>query len=256
MGVNIDRELTVREYALRENSEYHAPYVPEFDFYHAVRSGDVEKVSAPCAVDLDKKSGLGKLCEDSLQNLKYHFVITAAMLARYCIEAGMEHETAYSLSDVYIQSCDRCMSRNEISGLHRNMCMDYTKRMALLRKEKVCSKPIVVCMNYIYANLHKKLTAAELAQYTGLSPSYLSRLFRKETGESITEYIIRRRIDAAKNMLRYSPYSLSRISQTLAFSCQSYFTKIFRQYVGVTPKKYRDMYSFDTGIAGRKESLK
>ena len=57
-------------------------------------------------------------------------------------------------------------------------------------------------------------------------------------------------------MLRYSPYSLSRISQTLAFSCQSYFTKIFRQYVGVTPKKYRDMYSFDTGIAGRKESLK
>ena len=55
-------------------------------------------------------------------------------------------------------------------------------------------------------------------------------------------------------MLKYSGYSLSQISETLAFSCQSYFTKIFRDYEGVTPKKYRDMFSFNTEISqGRKE---
>lgn len=248
ISINIDRELTVREYALRENSDQHAPYVPEFDFYYAVKNGEVEKVSELCAVDFDKKGGFGKLCEDSLQNLKYHFAITAAMLARYCIEAGMEHETAYSLSDLYIQSCDRCTTPRELSGLHRNMCMDYTKRMQALRKDRVYSKQIVLCVNYIYNNLHKKISVAELAEHTGLSVSYLSRLFRKETGESITEYIVRRKINAAKNMLKYSGYSLSQISETLAFSCQSYFTKIFRTYEGVTPKKYRDMFSFTTEI--------
>ena len=248
MAINIDRELSVREYALRENSTFHAPYIPEFDFYYAVKSGDVMRVSSLCSTDFAKKSGLGKLCEDELQSLKYHFAITAAMLARYCIEAGMEHETAYSLSDLYIQSCDRCTTPNEISGLHRNMSMDYAKRMADLRKDKVFSKQIVICINYIYNNLHKKIPVEELSKHTGLSCSYLSRLFRKETGESITEYIIRRKINAAKNMLKYSNYSISQISETLAFSCQSYFTKIFRTFVGVTPKKYRDMFSFNTEI--------
>lgn len=240
--------MSVREYAMRENSSYHAPYVPEFDFYYAVKNGDIVKVSQLCSVDFAKKDGLGKLCEDSLQNLKYHFAITAAMLARYCIESGMEHETAYSLSDLYIQSCDRCTNENELSGLHRNMSMDYTKRMAELRKNKVYSKQIVLCINYIYSHLHKKISVEELSKHTGLSPSYLSRLFRKETGESITEYIIKRKINAAKNMLKYSGYSLSEISATLAFSCQSYFTKIFKELEGVTPKKYRDMYSFTTEI--------
>lgn len=233
---------------MRENSSYHAPYVPEFDFYYAVKNGDIVKVSQLCSVDFAKKDGLGKLCEDSLQNLKYHFAITAAMLARYCIESGMEHETAYSLSDLYIQSCDRCTNENELSGLHRNMSMDYTKRMAELRKNKVYSKQIVLCINYIYSHLHKKISVEELSKHTGLSPSYLSRLFRKETGESITEYIIKRKINAAKNMLKYSGYSISEISATLAFSCQSYFTKIFKELEGVTPKKYRDMYSFTTEI--------
>ena len=248
MSINIDREMSVREYAMRENSSYHAPYVPEFDFYYAVKNGDIVKVSQLCSVDFAKKDGLGKLCEDSLQNLKYHFAITAAMLARYCIESGMEHETAYSLSDLYIQSCDRCTNENELSGLHRNMSMDYTKRMAELRKNKVYSKQIVLCINYIYSHLHKKISVEELSKHTGLSPSYLSRLFRKETGESITEYIIKRKINAAKNMLKYSGYSLSEISATLAFSCQSYFTKIFKELEGVTPKKYSDMYSFTTEI--------
>ena len=257
MSINIDRELSVREYALRENADFHAPYVPEFDFYFAVKNGDVAKVSSLCSVDFAKKSGFGKLCDDSLQNLKYHFVITAAMLARYCIESGMEHETAYNLSDLYIQSCDRCTAPNEISGLHRNMSMDYTKRMAALRREKIYSKQIILCINYIYNHLHKKISVEELAQHTGLSQSYLSRLFRKETGESITEYIIKRKINTAKNMLKYSGYSLSQISETLAFSCQSYFTQQFRIREGVTPKRYRDMFSFNTEISpAMKEDLR
>jgi YesN/AraC family two-component response regulator len=59
-------------------------------------------------------------------------------------------------------------------------------------------------------------------------------------------------------MLKYSGYSLSQISETLAFSCQSYFTKIFKDLEGVTPKRYRDMYSFTTEINSytEKESKK
>lgn len=242
--MNSNREITLKEMLLRESAEFHAPYSPEFDFYFAVKSGDVEKVTEHCKTDFTELKGLGKLSDDPLQSMRYHFAITAAMLARYAIEAGLEHESAYGMSDLYIQKCDKVSTFAELSALHREMSMDFVKRMSALRKSKIFSKQVVLCVNYIYENLHKKITVNELARHTGLNPSYLSRLFKNETGVSVSEYVITKKIAAAKSMLKYSDQPLSEIAEMLAFSSQSHFTKTFRTLEGITPKKYRDLNSF------------
>lgn len=241
----MQKEITLREMLLRETSELHAPYSPEFDFYFAVKSGDIEKVAELCKTDFTEKSGLGKLSENPLQSMRYHFAITAAMLARYAIEAGLELESAYGMSDLYIQKCDKASTLSELSKLHREMSLDFAKRMSALRKSKIFSKQVVLCVNYIYENLHKKITVNDLAEHTGLNASYLSRLFKNETGVSISEYVITKKIAAAKSMLKYTDKSISEIAETLAFSSQSHFTKTFGAHEGVTPKKYRDLNSFD-----------
>ena len=51
---------------------------------------------------------MGKLSENKLQNIRYHFVVTTAMIARYCVHNGMEQEKAYGLSDFYILKMDKC----------------------------------------------------------------------------------------------------------------------------------------------------
>ena len=76
----------------------------------------------------------------------------------------------------------------------------------------------------------------------GVSASYLSRLFKKETGSSVSAYIRNRKIDMAKNLLRFSNDSMIEIANRLAFSSQSHFIQQFREVVGMTPKKYRDTY--------------
>lgn len=238
----------INKMLVAENDELHAPFIPEFDFYYAVKNGDIEKVTRLCEEDFTQKSGLGKLSDDPVQSMKYHFTITAAMLARYSIDGGMELESAYSLSDLYIQKCDKLRTLREISELHREMVLLFTKRMKELSKSKVFSKQIVLCMNYIYENLHRRITLRELALYTDLSESYLSRLFKKETGQTITDYIILKKIASAKNMLKYTERSVSDIALSLAFSSQSYFTKIFRSIEGMTPKKYRDKFAFSTEL--------
>lgn len=246
--MSLGKEITLKEMLLRESAELHAPYVPEFEFYYAVKNGDIEKVSRLCEDDFTEKSGLGVLSDDPLQSMKYHFTITAAMLARYAIDAGLELESAYSLSDLYIRKCDRLRTLPQISSLHREMSMEFTKRMSELRKSRVFSKQIVLCVNYIFENLHRRITIEDLAQHTGLHPNYLSRLFRRETGASVTDYITAKKIAVAKNMLKYTDNSVSIIAEMLAFSSQSYFTKIFREHEGMTPKKYRDLYSFSTEL--------
>lgn len=245
---NIDKELFYKEFVRRENNILRAPYNPELEFYSVIKTGDVEKTRQLCRESLLDKPGLGTLSEDYLQNIKYHFAITAALVARYCIEGGMALPVSYDLSDFYIQKADKCKTPEEVAALHPIMCIDYAKRMKNLQKKKICSRHVANCIDYIHDHLHMRITAKSLAALVHLNPSYLSRLFKKETGSSISEYIQAKKIDTAKNMLVYSNYSPAQISSILAFPSQSYFTEVFRKRTGMTPLKYRANYFRKTEI--------
>lgn len=238
--MNLQKEVFYQEYLHRENEILHAPYNPELEFYSLVQSGEVEKVRVHCELSpLIEKEGLGKLSDNHLRNIKYHFVITTALVARYCIEGGMAMTTAYTLSDFYIKKADEATSAEAVSSLHPKMCIDYTRRMKDLKKQKVCSQHIVKALDYIYDHLHTKITVPVLADHIGIHPSYLSRLFKKETGYSITDYVQNKKVETAKNMLIYSEYTPAQIANILAFPNQSYFTELFRKKTGITPYKYR-----------------
>ena len=185
---------------------------------------------------------MGILSTNPLTNIRYHFIVTVAMVTRRCIEAGMELEQGYRLSDFYILKMDSCTSIEAISRLHESMALDFAGKMLLLKKSNVISKSIILCMDYIYNHMSSRVTVSELAEYTELSPSYLSRLFKKELGISISDYISEKKLEKARNLLKYSNYSLIEIANYLAFSSQSHFIQTFKKSVGLTPKKYRDKY--------------
>ena len=237
--MNYEKELVYRNFFQMENNILHAPYNPELEFYSVIKSGNVEKTKELCKESLLSKVGLGSLSKNKLKNICYHFIITTALVARYCIEGGMDLTTSYSLSDFYIQKADECKTPEEISELHYVMCLDYAKRMKNLRKKKICSKHIAICIDYICENLHTRITIKELAERVKLEQSYLSKLFKKEVGVTISEYIQEKKIETAQNMLIYSEFAPAEISSILAFPNQSYFTEVFKKWTGMTPKQYQ-----------------
>ena len=235
----IDHSLLYKEFVQRENEEPRASYSSELEFYTAIKQGDMKKVLHFCKEPLTAKEGMGVLSKNSLQSMKYHFVITAAMITRYCIEGGMDFNAAYNLSDYYILQVDECKNLSEISDLHLQMCKDYTKKMQQLKKKQVFSRHISECIDYIYEHLHMRITVDMLADYVQISPAYLSRLFKKEMGMSISEYIQYKKLETAKSMLSYSDYSVSEIAMILAFPSHSYFSEVFRKQEHMTPLQYR-----------------
>ncbi len=251
--MDINKEYFYKEFVQRENEFLRAPYNPEIEFYSTIKAGDVEKVRELCKDPLENKPGLGKLSDDPLQNLKFHFVITTALVARYCIEGGMELSDAYGLSDYFIQKADKCKRQKDISKLHPEMCLEYAKRMRELRKNSICSVQVAESIDYIYSHLHARITLKELADHVHLNESYLSRLFKKEVGTSISEYIRRHKLETAKNMLVYSDYRPAEIASILAFPSQSYFTEIFHKYTGLTPTEYKKQY-FQQSVSHTSES--
>ena len=73
-----------------------------------------------------------------------------------------------------------------------------------------------------------------------MSKTYLSTLFKKETGYSISEYINGIRVDRARSLLVNSDIAIVEIARMCGFEDQSYFTKVFRKTTGITPKKCRE----------------
>jgi AraC-like DNA-binding protein len=215
----------------------------ELMFYRQVAQGDMEAITENCNQHrfLDTE-GVGVLSRDPVLNLKYHFIVTAALVSRICTENGMEMELSFRLSDYYIQKLDYLFSEKEIEECHNKMVLDYTRRMNILKANAAMSRPISICINYIYAHIKERITIDDLARECGNSPSYISRLFKSELGMSASDYIRKVKIDKAKNLLRFSDYSLVEISSYLSFSSQSHFIKLFKEETNMTPKKYRNMY--------------
>ncbi len=234
-------ELLYNQYFAQREIEFeHAGFERELAFYEGIRSGNLEVVRL-LFTPLGGK-GYGILSTNSLQNLKYHLIITIAMVTRFCINGGMLPEEAFSLSDAYILKADSCQSENEIHTIHSEVINDFTKRMRLIKSRNIFSKQIIHTLDYISDHLHNRITIQDAADYLSLSVPYLSRLFKTEVGVTFSEYITIKKVEAATNMLQFSTYSSSEISELLHFSSQSYFIKTFRKHTGMTPKEYKNRF--------------
>lgn len=235
--MNIEKKLSHVEFLNREYNVSHLSYERETEFFQSIKEGNPAR-ARQLFKPLDSDE-LGKLSDDNLRNLKYHLIITIAFITRYCIEGGMEMEGAYNLSDIYIRSIDKCRTEEEVNLLHREVVDDYAQRMSIIRKQNRYPKSITLCLDYIYDNLHTKISLDKLTEITNLSPAYLSKLFHREVGLTISGYITKKRIQAAENMLKFSDYSCLEISEYLCFSSESHFIQVFRKHTGYTPKTYR-----------------
>lgn len=230
----------------------HRQPTEEFMFYQAVTEGDIESVRRNCEQErFLETDGVGVLSRNELTNFKYHFVITTAMLTRLCAQKGMQIEQAFRMSDFYIQRLDDVHTVQGVRNLHDEMALDFADKMRRIRRSDAGSRQIRQCKEYIYAHIKERITIEELADELGVSAGYLSRMFRKETGDTVSSYIRRQKIEMAENMLRYSDYTLIEIANRLSFSSQSHFIQQFREQTGMTPKKYRDRnHVLEWGIIG------
>jgi len=240
MQEDSEKMLAIHLFSKREENFEHADFDREIAFYESICSGDIALVkllSTPLCSE-----GCGILSKNILQNMKYHFTVSAALIARFCIKSGMTMEEAYHLSDYYIMKADECRTTEQVHAVHAEMLEGYTRKMRHIRNGVIYSKQIVKVMDYISDNLHSRILLKDAADYLHLSAAYLSRLFKTETGMTFSDYVNQKKIETAVSLLLYSEYSDLEISSLLCFSSQSHFIRIFKKYKGMTPKAYKKIY--------------
>lgn len=185
----------------------------------------------------------GTLANSALRQWKNTFIVTATLVSRSAIRGGMDSNDALSLSDSYIQRCELLDSVDRLQNLQFHMLLDYTERVEKLRLGKSPSKLTKEIANYVQKHIHEPIDIEELSQAVYMSRCHLATRFKKETGMTLTEYILKEKIDEAKCLLRYTDKPLSSIGGYLGFSSQSHFSNVFRKLTGESPKEYRNKHS-------------
>lgn len=230
----------------RENDIIHNPYDREIREMSAIEKGDLSSLQQSIDETYDGK--IGTLAKDNRRNIKNLAIVNTTIACRAAIRGGIMPEIAFSLSDTIIQTIEETDDISSLNELITALKFQYARMVKELREstEKNNSTKnnyqIEKCKNYILTHLHGRLTLKEIAGALSLNPSYLSDLFRRCEGITVTEYIRRQKINLTRNLLIYSSYSYSEIASYLGYASQSHLGKQFREMTGMTLKQYREIY--------------
>ena len=184
----------------------------------------------------------GIVAGNQLRQLRNLFIVTATLASRAAIGGGMHEDDAFSLSDAYIQRAELLMSHGSIMNLQYHMLLDFTEQVERLHVGKHATKLSIDVANYVRHHMSEPIRVEDLARELFISRPYLSAKFKKETGQSLTDFILNEKTEEAKRLLRYSDKNASAIAAYLGFSSQGHFCRVFRTYAGMTPNEYREKH--------------
>ena len=219
----------------------HNSYDQERAIMSIVSKGDVAALNS--WLEFAPAISEGTLAKEQLRQHKNIFIVSATLVSRAAIRGGMDVNDAFSISDFYIQRCELLYSLNDITNLQYRMILDYTERVSKLRINQNNSKLLMDVANYIYHHISEPIKTKDIANSLYLSRPYLSKKFKEETNENISDYIIKEKINEAKRLLRYSNKSLTQISSYLGFSSPSHFSRVFKKYTNLIPSEYKNKHA-------------
>ena len=248
---DIQKEYSAGTFDRQETELFHKSYMLEKREMEAIELGNTEMLRDALMEEYEGQVGT-VFPEDELRNWKDIAITVVAISSRAAIRGGLPPEIGYSLSDSYICQIERADSVKLVATLARASQFEYCRLVSEIRepgsdKRAVgYSLHIYRCKNYILTHLHQKLTVQELAEYLKLNADYLSNLFRKYEGITISRFVLREKIRQIKRMLIYSEYTCGEIAAFFGFSSQSHLGTLFRRETGCTPAEYRKLYVADT----------
>ena len=176
---------------------------------------------------------------NDLELIKPRITELVVIISRAAVDAGASVRDIFLINENFNANIENFQNLEDLSVWVSNMLQRFISLTFEFEKVKHADTVYKV-IEYIKNNYHRHISLEEIAGISFMSKTYLSTLFKKETGYSISEYINDIRVDRAQSLLVGSDLSIVEIARMCGFEDQSYFTKVFRKVAGITPKKYRE----------------
>lgn len=228
---------TAKSYDAKELESFHNTYHYEQYCLEYIRNGNADGLKEFFSTAYSFQ--VGRLADHPARQAQNILIVTAALATRSAIEGGLDIESAYQLSDIYIQEGEKLTDADALYRLQYDMLLDFANRVAQAQIPHDATQDVYKCIQYIKQHTNQAVSVSDVADYVGKSRAHISRSFKKELGFQMNEFIMRCKLEEAKSLLSYTDKSISEISNYLCFSSQAYFQNVFKKKCGMTPNEYR-----------------
>jgi YesN/AraC family two-component response regulator len=212
-------------------------YAFENELIRAVALGQLHKESM-LAASFDNEM-FEKRVQDPVRNAKNYCIIMNTILRKAAEQGGVHPLHIDSLSSKFAAQIELITSAKLITDLMREMFTSYCRlvhKHSMKRYSSVVKKAVII----IESDLSAELSLSTLAAKQGISSGYLATVFKKETGKTVSEYVRDKRIEHAKYLLGTTNLQIQTVALYCGIMDVQYFSKIFKNLVGQTPKAYRE----------------
>lgn len=225
-------------------SDIYRRYDSERQFLSMIKNGDIENVRR--SYDAMSQNGLQSVIyqkSSPYTNPLVSIAIIRALSRKAAEESGLSVITINEITQHYVQLIDSARNQDEQMRYAMSMILDLTKAVHEYKMSNgKYSSVIQKTMEFIFFHLSEEITLPELAQNANVSESYLSKIFKKETGETISQYIASQRCKKAADSLLQTNLPIQEISDFVGYSDNNYFVKVFKKVYGETPSEYRSSH--------------
>ena len=159
------------------------------------------------------------------------------LLSRVAMDGGARVDSIYELNNQFLSLLSRGQTLDDLCYLLQDVVESFMS--AMFNRLDKGNVYIRRALSYMSEHYSQQITLESVATEVGLSPSYFSSLFHQVTGVSFREHLCAIRVEESKQLLLSTDYSLTDIAIAVGFADQSYFCKVFKKNVGMTPGKFR-----------------
>ena len=221
------------------SSSHQGVWESEQQIIRMIREGDPNYHLA-LSHSMKLSSGVRADFGDPLRHAKNNLLVLLTLATRATIEGGLSPDIAYGLNDTYAESIEHAPSMTALMTISSEMMDTFIARVQEIRTRQGLSAAIQSACYYIDSHLSEPVNIHQLASQAGYADYYFSQKFKKETGQSVQEYLADRRIAKARELLRDPSMDIADIQEAIGVPSRSRFYELFKEKTGMSPAQYRE----------------
>lgn len=169
------------------------------------------------------------------------YAVQTIYLALYAV--GLEHGLEQDDHEVeqVLAAVKHAVALNELKIMLERIAIAMLQQIRASRSNYKAA-PVEQAKAWIADHLHEEISIKQIADHVYMNPSYLSRLFKLQTGETILDYVTSQRMEQARMLLRNPDLKLQEICERVGYKDVKYFSRLFKEYEGVAPSQYRKQH--------------
>jgi len=212
-------------------------YAQENGMIRAVSQGQMTKALA--MMNMFSAHNFEKRLSDNIRNIKNYCIIMNTLLRKAAETGGVHPVYLDKTSSKFAHQIEQINAVEDSPEIMQNMIKNYCN---LVKKHstKNYSLPVQRAITAIEYDLTADLSLNSIATMQGISASYLSTIFKKETGSTLTDHVNKKRIELAMKLLETTNIQIQTVAQHCGILDVHYFSRIFKKHTGVTPRTYRE----------------